>query len=125
VSSPSDSLIDMDHDAGMTANTTRPLALGYIRAHLLMTETELADAQAGLADFARREGYAFGTVYVERIDRYPAALHALIASVQRDAAATVIVPGVHHLAVHGTPNALKERIEQCTGARVLTARHSP
>ncbi len=104
---------------------TRPLAHGYIRAYIMMTATELADAKTDLADFARREGYALGTVYVERLDRSPAAFQALMARVQRDEAAAVIVPGVHHLAVHGSPDALRQHVEYYTGARVLLASASP
>ncbi len=81
---------------------TRPLMLGYVRAHLLMTWDELADAKADLAHFAAAEGYTLGTVYSVRIDRAPA--------------------GLHHLAVLGAPLAMKEHLEHYTGARVITAR---
>ncbi|HYU85880.1 MAG TPA: hypothetical protein VEK80_13860 [Kribbellaceae bacterium] len=77
---------------------TRPLAFGYLRAHILMTENELADAKADLADFAAREGFCLAAVFVERIDRAPAAFTALVAEVKCSEAQAVIVPGLHHLA---------------------------
>ena len=101
---------------------TRPLMLVYVRAHLLMTWDELADAKADLAHFAAAEGYTFGTVYTERIDRAPAAFHALMDAVKREEASAVVVPSLHHLAVLGAPLAMKEHLEHYTGARVITAR---
>jgi hypothetical protein len=41
---------------------TKPLLLGYVRKHLLMTETELTDAKERLAPFAELEGFALGTL---------------------------------------------------------------
>jgi len=106
-------------------DVTRPLALGYVRAHILMTEYELAAAKQDLADFARREGYALGRVYVERIDQSPAAFQALMAEIHRREATAVVVPGPHHLTVVGSPRSLKDHLEHYTSARVLTARASP
>jgi hypothetical protein len=104
---------------------TRPLAFGYIRAHILMTEHELGDAKADLTDFAIREGYCLAAVFVERVDRAPAAFTALVAEVKRSEAAAVIVPGLHHLAPLGAAQAARDHLEHYTGARVLAARHSP
>ncbi|HYU84197.1 MAG TPA: hypothetical protein VEK80_05280 [Kribbellaceae bacterium] len=103
----------------------RPLLLGYVRAHLLMTETELGDVKQDLADFAVREGYTLGQVYVERIDRAPAAFQTLVDDVRRNEVKAVVVPGLHHLGVLGSPAALKEHLEHYTGVRVLTAYTAP
>jgi len=74
---------------------------GYVRAHLLMTEHELADTKDRLAHFAESEGYTLGTVYVERIDRAPAAFGALIEAVERDQPEAIVIPCALHLAVLG------------------------
>jgi hypothetical protein len=103
----------------------RPLLLGYVRAHLLMTESELGDVKQDLADFAAREGYTLGRVYVERIDRAPAAFQTLVDDVRRQEVKAVVVPGLHHLAVLGVPTALKDHLEYYTGVRVLTAYTAP
>ena len=103
---------------------TRPLLLGYVRAHLLMTEAELSDTKRALAKFADVEGYTLGTVYVERIDRAPSAFQALMDALQREEARAVVVPGMHHLTVLEPPS-LKDHLEHYIGARVLTARHTP
>jgi hypothetical protein len=99
------------------------VALGYMRAHLLMTEAELANAKEDLADCAARAGYTLGTVYVERLDRAPSAFEALVTHLMEHGAAAVLVPGLHHLAALGAPSVLKTHLEDTTGARVLSARH--
>lgn len=104
---------------------TRPLMLGYIRAHLLMTWDELAIVKANLAVFAASEGYTLGTVYTERIDRSPAAFQALMDAIPREEAKAVVVPGMHHFAVLGAPNAMKEHLQHYTGARVLEVDSHP
>jgi hypothetical protein len=103
----------------------KPLMVGYIRAHLMMTEHELANAKQDLADFAVKEGYTLGRIYVERVDRAPAAFQTLMDEVRRHEAKAVVVPGLHHLAVLGAPSTLKDHLEHYTGARVLAARTAP
>lgn len=100
---------------------TRPLALGYVREDSQMSKAELAHAKRVLAAFAEREGYALGTVYVERIERTPAAFEALIATAIRDEAAAVIVPGASHLALIGSEAEMAAHVARTTGARVLEA----
>lgn len=67
-----------------------------------MSDGELAHAKRVLAEFAEREGYALGTIYVERPERTPAAFEALVATAVRDEAAAIIVPGASHLALIGS-----------------------
>jgi hypothetical protein len=101
---------------------TRPLALGYIREdHRTMSEEELARATCQLREFADREGYVLGTVYVERIERTPAAFEALIASAIRDEARVILVPGLEHLQLIGSAEELTEHMAKTAGARILSA----
>lgn len=105
---------------------TRPLVLGYIRAHLLMTERELSASTQDLALFAHNEGYTLGTVYVERIDRIPAAFGSLLGAIERDQPAALVVPSVLHLVPLGPPPQLMHHLEATTGVRILVANsHSP
>jgi hypothetical protein len=62
---------------------TRPLLLGYIRAHLTMTADEIDAARLSLAAFALAEGFALGTVYLEHPQTAPAAFEALVDAVRR------------------------------------------
>ena len=106
--------------------STRPDAPipGYLRAHLLLTEEELADARGRLAQFAESEGYRLGTVYVERIDHAPAAFGALIQSLEHDRPEAIVIPNVLHLAGLGIPPQLIHYLQSVTGVRVLVAHPS-
>lgn len=59
-------------------NYARPLVLGFVLKHLLMTDDELAGTRARLEQFATVEGFAMGTVYVEDSATAPAAFEALV-----------------------------------------------
>ena len=75
---------------------TRPLLLGYIRA-LGLTDDEIAEAKLTLAAYAGSEGYALGTIYVERTASPPAAFHALLDEIRRDNDVwAVVVPAPYH-----------------------------
>ncbi len=111
----------------MTAPTSsepgqpRPLAHAYIRAHLLMTENELADVKERLAYYCHTEGLTLGKVFVERIDLAPAAYHALVDALEHDDAHAVLVPSLHHLAVLGPPTVLRDHLQRVTGLNVVVA----
>lgn len=100
---------------------TRPLLLGYFRAHLLMTVNEMAQARSLLSAFATTEGFALGTVFIEHADSAPAAFDALIEAVQRYEARAVAVPHLRHLSVLGTPSKVRLHLERVTSARLLVA----
>ena len=104
---------------------TRPLLLGYIRRHLLMTDAELDDAKERLGLFAEIEGFTLGTVYVEHLETTPAAFEALVEAVNRYEVTAVVVPSMLHFALLSAPAAIKDRFEHITGARVLVAAASP
>ncbi len=104
---------------------TKPLLLGYVRMHLLMTDNELADAKERLAYFAAVEGFSLGTVYVEQVDTAPAAFEALVESVNRYGVTAVVIPSMLHFAVLSSPAAIKDHFEKATGARVLVASTAP
>lgn len=104
---------------------TRPLLLGYILKHLLMTDGELADTKAQLEEFARVEGFAIGTIYVEETETTPAAFEALIAAVNRYELSTVVIPSRLHFAALAVTHDVKDTFERATGARVVIASSIP
>lgn len=85
---------------------TRPIALGYIREDAPMSDADVAEATHAMAAFAEGEGYALGTVYVERVDRTPEAFEALLGSAIGEAAVAVIVPGPHRLMAIGAASTI-------------------
>lgn len=97
----------------------KPLILGYIRVHLLMTPLELDAVCTRLAQFAEREGYTLNRIYAEQVHTVPAAFQALIDEVTRADIKTVVVPGMQHL--HVLPAAMKRRFEQATSACIIAA----
>lgn len=104
---------------------TRPLMFGYLRAHLLMTQTELADTKDRLAYVAHTEGYALGTVFIEHLPTVPAAFAALIEAVDQHGAEAIVVPSPMHLAVLGRPPLMTNYLQNVTGVRVLVANSRP
>lgn len=79
------------------SNHPRPLLLGYIRADLLRSPTELPRVEAQLQALAEREEFSLGTVYVESGDNR-GAFHALMAEASREEAAWgIVVPDLRHV----------------------------
>lgn len=100
---------------------TRPLLLGYILKHLLMTDGELADIKDQLGQFAQVEGFAMGTIYTEETETTPAAFEALIAAVNRYEVTTVVIPSRLHFAALAITHDVRDTFERATGARVVIA----
>jgi len=103
------------------ADRMKPLVLGYVRQHLLMTEDELDDVTSRLAYFASVEGFTTGTVFVEQCESTPAAFEALVQAICRHQATAVVLPSMLHFAVLGPPLAVRLTFERATGAQVLIA----
>src|SRR5690242_14974775 len=97
-------------------DNTRPLLLGYVRRHLLMTEDELGAVKERLNHFAATEGFAMGTIFVERRESAPGAFEALVQAIEHEQAAAVVLPSMLHFAVLGAPLAVKLTFERATGA---------
>jgi hypothetical protein len=110
---------------GDVTDYTRPLLLGYLRKHLLMTDGELDNIRERLEHFARVEGFAMGTIYVEEVATSPAAFEALVEAVNRYEVTAVVLPSMLHFAVLSAPAAIKDYFERATGARVMVANSPP
>jgi len=77
----------------------RPVLLGYIRADVLRDRTQLPAVEALLEEFAQREAFSLGPVYVEN-GAAPGAFAALMSEVARDEAAHgIVVPDLRHLTI--------------------------
>ena len=98
--------------------TTR-IAVGYIRAHLLMTPEELAETEEQLAQLAKDNGYHLEAIFTERPESIPSAFIELITAVTRYDADAVVLPSVMHLAVLGLPPQVIHHLEATTGTKVL------
>jgi hypothetical protein len=103
------------------ADRKKPLVLGYIRQHLLMTEDELVGVKERLAYYATAEGFTMGTVFVEQRESTPAAFEALVQAIGHHQATAVVLPSMLHFAVLGAPLAVKLTFERATGAQVFVA----
>ncbi|NEA34268.1 hypothetical protein G3I17_21730 [Streptomyces sp. SID13031] len=98
---------------------TKPLLLGYLRRDLLVADSQVANLERQMAQFARVEGFSMGFTYVEEQAGWPMAFEALIESVNRYRASAIVVPHLLHLtALDGSFDA-KDTFERATGARVL------
>jgi hypothetical protein len=104
---------------------TRPLLLGYVIKHLLMTDDELSETKDRLEAFAHLEGFAMGTIYVEDSSTSPAAFEALIEAVNRYEVTAVVLPSLLHFATLAATHNVKDAFERATGARVMVAPAPP
>jgi nucleotide-binding universal stress UspA family protein len=101
-------------------DSTRPLMLGYLCEPPLHSEAATEKLKTLLAEFAQREGYALGTVYVEHLPTTPAAFDALLEAIRRYEVDAVVVPTRAHLEPLGEPSKM-QRLTRETNARVLVA----
>jgi hypothetical protein len=106
---------------GAVTDYTRPLLLGFILKHLLMTDDELAETKERLKAFAAIEGFAMGTIYAEDTAATPAAFEALIEAVNHYEVTAVVVPSLLHFAALAMTHNVKDTFERATGARVMVA----
>ena len=104
--------------------STRPLLLGYIRADVLTSGSDLPAVEADIEAFANREEFSLGTIYVER-GSPPGAFHALLAEVRRNETAWgVVVPDLRHV-TDEERLVLRTHQEHCVNTAVLVANFSP
>ncbi|GAB2665114.1 hypothetical protein [Kribbella swartbergensis] len=110
----------MDEDGlEQAAANDLPVLHGYFREHLLMTPVEKAEIRAGFAEFAERNHYRLGKIFMERVGSTPKAFRALVTAVLDDKAAAVAVPSLAHFSVLGHPIAIQKHLEAALCAPVL------
>lgn len=81
------------------SNLVRPTLLGYIRADVLNSHTEIRTTEAELHAFAEAEEFSLGTIYIER-GIASGAFHALMSEMRcQEAARGLVVPDLRHVTV--------------------------
>jgi hypothetical protein len=95
---------------------TRPLLLGYARRDLYLSDPHVTAMKPELSGFAKLEGFAMGSIYLEVPDTAPAAFEALVASVNRYEITAVVLPEWRHLALVGDPEQVKQQFEPITAS---------
>jgi hypothetical protein len=100
-------------------DATRPLVLAYLRASLLPSPGELAEAREQLALVAQLEGYTLGAVFTEEAETAPASFSALVDAVRHYEAKGIVVPSAEHLAVLGAQPSLSEYLQRVTGVPLI------
>ncbi|HET9658450.1 MAG TPA: hypothetical protein VFP72_24065 [Kineosporiaceae bacterium] len=85
----------------MTATGVRPIVAGYaaVPAHAKPEAAEglLMDWREAFAGWARREGYALGSVFTDVRGRDEDGLYGLAEYLRRDGVVGVVVPDIGHL----------------------------
>lgn len=112
-------------NGGTVTDPPRPLLLGYLSRHLLISDADFAMTLDQLDHFAKSQDYALAAVYVEQAETAPAAFEALVDAVNRGEVGAVVLPSILHFAVLGAPTRFKAYFEHATGARVLVATQPP
>ena len=110
---------------GAVTDYARPLLLGYARRDLYLSDRHVDDLKRELEAFAKLEGFAMGSVYVEDLDTAPATFEALVASVNRYQITAVVLPSLRHLALVGNPAEVQVQFERVTGARIVLHKVAP
>lgn len=106
------------------SNLARPVLLGYIRAEVLRSPSDLPGVEAELEAFAEREEFCLGTVYVAR-DSTPGPFHALMAEMNRDESTWgVVVPDLRHV-THDDYLLMRRHQRDCARGAILVASFSP
>ena len=105
------------------SNRPRPVLLGYVRADVLRSGTELPRVEAQLEAFAAREKFTLGTVFVEK-GNAPGAFQTLMGEVTRDETTWgVVVPDLRHVTV--VEELVLTRHENGAGTPILVANFTP
>ncbi|MFI5708986.1 hypothetical protein [Kribbella sp. NPDC051620] len=104
---------------------TRPLLLGYARHDLYPSDEDIERLRVELTRFAAVEGFAMGSIYVERRNLAPAALNALVESLNRYELSAVVIPGWQQLELIGDPERVRQEFERVTGARLILYNPGP
>jgi hypothetical protein len=84
-----------------------------------MTQNQLVQAEAQLAEIARQQGFVLGEVFVEQRRTDPAAFDALIETVNLRKISAVIVPTQAHLSAIGGGETKAQRLHRETQAHAL------
>ena len=98
----------------------RPTIYGYMRVATDADDPdEVERIKCELSEHAEREGFILAEVFTENIANKESAFYALLDTLKRNAVTNVIVPSLWHFArLPGLQGAMRQHIEQETGARI-------
>ncbi|MBT2411731.1 recombinase family protein [Streptomyces sp. ISL-12] len=98
----------------------RPAIYGYMRlVSSDETDDETECVKRELVEYAAREGFALDRVFTECIRRSEPVFHVMLEALKRHEVKDILVPSLWHFArLPGLQNAMRQHIEQETGARV-------
>ncbi|MGW2120148.1 recombinase family protein [Streptomyces sp. NPDC001758] len=98
----------------------RPAIYGYMRVVSSdETDDESERVKRELAGYAQREGFTLDQVFTENIRCSESAFYVMLDSLKRHDVKNVIVPSLWHFArLPGLQDAMRQHIEQKTGARI-------
>ena len=99
----------------------RPLLFGYQRVRLMTPVADVVKARRALIEFASREGFALGEIFVDADENRPyAALNALIATARRREVNVILIPSLDHLGHDpSAQGAMRRRLAEEVGLRVV------
>lgn len=98
----------------------QPEMYGYMRMAATVEDGEESESvRQALRAYAEREGFTLGQVFTENATTSESAFFALLDAITRTEVKNVIVPSLWHFArLPGLQTAMKQHIEQETGARL-------
>ncbi|GAA1118279.1 hypothetical protein GCM10009630_15000 [Kribbella jejuensis] len=98
----------------------RPRAYAYLRAHLLVSTSEVNRTKERLTAFAAASGFELAATFVEDDPERPLlGFERFFQAVMRDQVSVVLVPSLLHLMMLGSAR-VKEYFEAATEARVVS-----
>jgi len=112
--------LDRDHGTFEEPALVQQSAFGYMRLERGTSADESDRLRQQMAECVAHHGLALGEVFVDWEDSTGSAFAALIDALRGGDVTTVVVPSMRHLAhMEGVSVALKEYIENQSGARIL------
>lgn len=97
----------------------KPAIYGYMRVVSSDEHDEAQRIRRELAEYAEREGFTLDQVFTESIKRSESAFYTMIEALRRHDVKDIIVPSLWHFArLPGLQDAMRQHIEQETGARI-------
>lgn len=97
----------------------KPAIYGYMRVASRDEHNETERIRRELAEYAEREGFTLDQVFTESIKCSESAFYTMIEALRRHDVKDIIVPSLWHFArLPGLQDAMRQHIEQETGARI-------
>lgn len=110
----------LDQSSTSLEESMRPAIYGYLRVvadDIISDDTERIKRE--LSEYAVREGFALGDVFTENVRCSESAFCTMLAALKRTETKNVVIPSLWHFArLPGFQDAMRQHVEQETGARI-------